>query len=137
VDTFAIAQPARWDFLTNHAHVLISIATRSPVRIRDIAEQVGITERATQRIVHDLVAAGYIERHRVGRRNEYTIHASQPLRHPLQQDYEVGGLLALFCQDQTAEAEIRSAVDGRPPRVGAAGLRRESARQRHDHGIPV
>lgn len=116
-------RPERWDFLTNHAHVLISIATRPPVRIRDIAEQVGITERATQRIVHDLVAAGYIERRRVGRRNEYTIHTGRPLRHPLQQHRQVGHLLGLFCKER-AEADARAEAAPRATRADPPRLRR-------------
>lgn len=82
-----------WTFLTNHAHVLIAIARDREARLRDVAEQVGITERATQAIVHDLVAAGYLERERVGRRNRYRINESLPLRHPLERDRDVAVLL--------------------------------------------
>jgi predicted ArsR family transcriptional regulator len=64
-----------WTFLTNHARVLILIAETSGIRLRDVADQVGITERATQRIVAELEAAGYLTHEKVGRRN-----AARPLR---------------------------------------------------------
>ena len=82
-----------WTFLTNHAHVLVCIAQQPDVRIRDIAVRVGITERAAQRIVADLVDEGYVVRKRVGRRNEYTVKGEVPLRHPLQRDQAVGKIV--------------------------------------------
>jgi predicted DNA-binding transcriptional regulator len=84
---------AKWTFLTNHGQVLLCIARDRGVRIRDIAAAVGITERAAQRIVADLVEGGYVERTRVGRRNEYTVHPDRPLRHPLSQDHVIGEIL--------------------------------------------
>lgn len=83
----------RWTFLTNHAHVLVCLAEEADVRGRDIAERVGITERAAQAIVADLVADGYVTRSREGRRNRYRVHPDAPLRHPLDQDHTVGELL--------------------------------------------
>jgi len=62
-----------WTFLTNHAHVLLAIAAEPQIRIRDIAVQVGITERAAHRIVADLEGAGYLKVTKVGRRNEYSV----------------------------------------------------------------
>jgi predicted ArsR family transcriptional regulator len=82
-----------WTFLTNHAHVLVCIAEETDVRGRDIAERVGITERAAQAIVADLVAEGYVVRTREGRRNRYEIRADAPLRHPLEKDHTIGELL--------------------------------------------
>jgi MarR family len=84
---------ARWTFLTNHAHVLVCIARDPDVRLRDIAERVGITERAAQGIVGDLADAGYVTRTRVGRRNTYSVNEELPLRHALEQDQAIGGLL--------------------------------------------
>jgi DNA-binding transcriptional regulator LsrR (DeoR family) len=84
---------ARWTFLTNHAHVLVCIAEDEDIRGRDIAERVGITERAAQAIIADLVAEGYVERTKVGRRNRYTVNPDAPLRHPLEQDHSIGELL--------------------------------------------
>ena len=82
-----------WTFLSNHGHVLICIAEDSEIRGRDIAAQVGITERAAQSIVSDLVEAGYVSRERVGRRNQYEIHPELPLRHPVENEHSIGELL--------------------------------------------
>jgi predicted ArsR family transcriptional regulator len=84
---------SNWTFLTNHAHVLVCIAEDPDVRGRDIGERVGITERAAQAIVADLVADGYITRTRHGRRNRYELHPDSPLRHPLEREHTVGELL--------------------------------------------
>jgi DNA-binding Lrp family transcriptional regulator len=64
--------------------------------MRDIADQVGITERTAHRIVNELVAAGYLSKHRVGRCNSYQVHPEVPLRHPLERDHAVGELLELL-----------------------------------------
>jgi hypothetical protein len=84
-----------WTFLTNHSHVLLCIAADPEVRGRDIAERVGITERSAQSIVADLVAAGYLTRERVGRRNQYKIHRDLPLRHPIEEGNQVAELIRL------------------------------------------
>ena len=88
-------EPVRpsWTFLTNHAHVLVCLADQPDIRGRDIAELVGITERAAQGIVSDLVAEGYVTREKEGRRNRYEVHPDAPLRHPLEHDHTVGELL--------------------------------------------
>lgn len=82
-----------WTFLTNHSHVLLCIAANPEARMRDLASQVGITERAVQRIIDDLAAAGYLEIEREGRRNRYTIHGEFYLRHPVEQHCELAGLI--------------------------------------------
>jgi uncharacterized membrane protein len=87
------ASVPRWDFLTNHAHVLVCVAHDSGIRLRDIAAAVGITERATHRILSELVEEGYVVRERHGRRNRYGVKPELPLRHPLVQEREVGELL--------------------------------------------
>ena len=83
-----------WTFLTNHAHVLLCLAGDAELRLFDLAERAGITERATQRIVAELADGGYLERARVGRRNVYSVHLERPLRHPLERAHTVGELLA-------------------------------------------
>lgn len=88
--------PARWDFLTNYAHVLICVAHDPGSRLRDIAAAVGITERAAHRIVSELVEEGYLLRERQGRRNHYKVLSDLPLRHPLVQGREVGDLLEVL-----------------------------------------
>ncbi len=87
---------ATWTFLTNHGHVLLCIARDPRTRGRDIAAQVGITERAAQSLVADLVEAGYVTRSREGRRNRYVLNPSLPLRHPLEQAHQVGELLSVL-----------------------------------------
>ena len=84
-----------WTFLTNHSHVLICIVDTPEARMRDIADRVGITERAVQRILGDLEEAGYIQRVRIGRRNRYTVRKNLPLRHPLEEHRRVSALLGL------------------------------------------
>jgi hypothetical protein len=86
----------RWTFLTNYGHVLLCIALDPAVRMRDVAEKVGITERAAQRIVADLIDSGYLESSRRGRRNEYRVNSSLPLRHPIEEQNQVAALLALI-----------------------------------------
>lgn len=83
-----------WTFLSNHGHVLMCIAADPEARLRDIAERVGITERAVFGIVTDLEQAGIVERHRVGRRNHYRIRREAPLRHPIESAHTVGELIA-------------------------------------------
>ncbi len=85
-----------WTFLTNHAHVLLCVARDPGIRLRDVAAAVGITERAAQRIVAELVEAGYLERTRSGRRNRYEVHPELPLRHPLEHEHEIGEILSLL-----------------------------------------
>lgn len=87
--------PTPWTFLTNHSHVLICLAEDPEMRLRDVAERVGITERAVFRIVAELEEAGILTRHREGRRNQYEVHGEQPLRHPIEQHRTVGDLLGL------------------------------------------
>ena len=85
-----------WSFLTNHARVLLCIAHDPGVRLRDIGEAVGVTERAAHRIVAELTDAGYVSRRRVGRRNHYTIQSQLPLPDPLARGQRVGDLLAIL-----------------------------------------
>ncbi len=98
----------QWTFLTNHALVLLSITGDPELRLRDIAEVVGITERAAQRIVGSLVAGGYLARHRMGRRSRYEVKADLPLRHPLDRHHTVGELVDLLSVVEAAEPASRS-----------------------------
>lgn len=90
------AGAAHWTFLTNHAQVLVCIADEPGVRLRDISDRVGITERAAHRIVAELADAGYITRQRTGRRNAYLIHAELPIPDALARNQKVGDLLAIL-----------------------------------------
>ena len=82
-----------WTLLSNHGHVLVCLAGDPHMRLRDVADKVGITERAVQRIVHDLEQADMLTREREGRRNRYRIKARRRLRHPLEERRTVGELL--------------------------------------------
>jgi predicted transcriptional regulator of viral defense system len=88
-----------WRFLTNHAQVLLCIAHDPEIRVREISEAVGITERAAHRIVAELDTAGYITRKRNGRRNNYTIQSHLPLPDPLARGEKVGDLLSVLARD--------------------------------------
>jgi DNA-binding MarR family transcriptional regulator len=88
-----VEQPG-WTLLSNHGHVLVCLAQDPDIRVRDIADAVGITQRAVQGIIADLVEAGFVDRERTGRRNHYELHPELPLRHPLEEGHAVGELLA-------------------------------------------
>ena len=85
-----------WSFLTNHALVLLCIAQDPGIRLRELGDAVGITERAAHRIVSDLAAADYVARERHGRRNRYTIEADLPVPDPLARKRKIGELLELL-----------------------------------------
>jgi DNA-binding MarR family transcriptional regulator len=85
-----------WSFLTNHAQVLLCIANDPGIRLREIGEAIGITERAAHRIVVELAAAGYISRTRNGRRNRYTIQSHLPVPDPVAREQRIGDLLAIL-----------------------------------------
>jgi len=87
---------ARWTFLTNHAHVLALLHSDPELILRQVAIEVGITERAVQRIVQDLEEGGFIERERVGRQNRYHVMTDQSLRHPIEAHRNIGDLLKLI-----------------------------------------
>jgi DNA-binding IclR family transcriptional regulator len=89
-----------WRFLSNHTQVLLCIQRDPDVRLRDIAQMVGITERAAQRIVADLIESGYVESDRVGRRNHYRVNTDVAMRHPAQEGHDIGELLRLLRLDE-------------------------------------
>jgi DNA-binding transcriptional ArsR family regulator len=111
------APPTRWDFLTNHAHVLTCVAHDPGIRLRDIAAAVGITERAAHRILSELVEEGYVLRERQGRRNRYQVKPELPLRHPLVQEREVGDLLAVLVPGSTLPAHDAGSLARTPQRA--------------------
>jgi DNA-binding IscR family transcriptional regulator len=92
---------ATWTFFSNHTHVLVCLAADGDQTVRDIAQKVGITERAVLRIVSELEQGGVLARERDGRRNRYTIDAEAPLRHPLEAHCRIGDVLALVTPKAT------------------------------------
>ena len=91
-----VPDDAHWTFLTNHTHVLVLLSRNPRLVLREVALQVGITERAVQRIIAELETAGVIEREKIGRQNHYRIRGKQPLRHAATCHCTIGELLALI-----------------------------------------
>lgn len=82
-----------WTFFSNHGHVLFVLASDPDARTRDIAERVRITERAAQRIVHELEQDGYVRIVKKGRRNSYIVNGRKKLRHPIEEHCSVDRLI--------------------------------------------
>jgi len=91
-----MAESSNWTFFTNHAHVMVCLARNGDRPLREVALDVGITERAVQRIVADLEEGGYLERKREGRRNTYSLILRKELRHKLEADHTIGDVLRLL-----------------------------------------
>jgi len=107
----ASAATPRWSVFTNHGHVLIFVAGNPDARVREIAEAVGVTERATQAMLHDLKEAGYVTATHKGRRNHYTILGDARLRHPVERGVTVGDLVGLV------ERAAKSPEEGSHPHL--------------------
>ncbi len=101
-----------WSFLTTHGLAFLVIAHDSHARMRDIGDAIGVTERTAQRVVTDLIDAGYVKRERPRRRNIYTIQAGSRLRLPLQRDMQLGELLTVLAPAGTTTAPTTAP---RPP----------------------
>ena len=101
-----------WRFLTSHARVLMCIARDPGARLRDVAVSLGITERSAHAIVADLTTAGYVVKHKQGRRNRYQIQAHLPLPEPASQEPAIGDVLSLLVG--TAPVESASTRTTRP-----------------------
>jgi predicted transcriptional regulator len=101
----SMVETVLWSFLSNHARVLICLADNPDIRLREIGDAVGITERAAHRIVGDLNAAGYVSRERNGRRNRYAVRHDLPLPDPFARGQAVGDLLAIFRADGVVRPE--------------------------------
>jgi MarR family len=118
-------QKRSWTLLTGHGHVLIAIAREPHARLRDISARIGLTERSVQLIVADLVAAGYLVRHRAGRRNYYTVNTDSAFRHPDQDGHQVGPFLDLL-----ATAGEADPGPGSRPETPSAGKPASAAQSR-------
>jgi DNA-binding IclR family transcriptional regulator len=116
---------SEWKFITNHAQVLLCVARDAEIRLREIADACGITERAAHRIIADLEEAGYISRERIGRRNRYEFHPEAAMRHPpmghtLLREVPMGELVAPLMPSEPNGARARRARN-RGPQAPAAG----------------
>lgn len=87
-----------WTFLSNHGHVLVALDRDPDARARDVAEAVGITERAVQQIIADLVDHGYVAKERVGRRNRYTVARDAHFRHDLESGVTLGAFVDMVAR---------------------------------------
>jgi len=134
---------ADWSFLTNHARVLLCIARDPGIRLRDIAIRLDITERSAHGIITDLTKAGYVVKHRDGRRNRYQIEANLPLREPVSREPAIGEVLSVLLENNDdlagrAGLVTASRFGGHPadgagvstPRAGDPGVPR--GRDRND-----
>jgi DNA-binding MarR family transcriptional regulator len=90
------SKPPQWTFLTNHFHVIVSLSRDPYSRIRDLSDEVGITQRAVQRILAELVEDKVLKVRKEGRRNHYTINRRKRLRHPLENKHTIGDLLDIL-----------------------------------------
>lgn len=124
-----------WTFLTNHGHVLVCLAANPDVLLRDVAVNIGITERAVQQIVGDLERAGVIVRLRVGRRNRYVVRREERFRHPLESGVTVGEFVDLV--ERGVECRRRQPAAGAAPQAIAgrgAPHPRDRATEGHEPG---
>jgi DNA-binding transcriptional ArsR family regulator len=117
-DAPAAEERPSWTFLTNHAHVLLCLSREPEVLMRDIADRVGITERAVQRIIAELEEAGHVVRVRRGRRNQYRVRGDLPLRHPIERHVRVSALIE-FVAGESSLAK-RKAGGARRTKAGDA-----------------
>ena len=109
-------QPLRpFEFLTNHGLALLCIADDPDVRMRDIAVEVDITERAAQRIVAELIEAGYLDRERVGRRNRYTVRTDLPVSLPASRDIDLSSLLSVLLPSSSSSARREKMLTANQP----------------------
>jgi predicted ArsR family transcriptional regulator len=117
-----------WTFLSNHAHVLVCLARDRDARLRDVAELVGITERAAFKIVTELEAAGVVRRTREGRRNHYDLDTSVRLRHPLEGNRSVASLLLSLLEPKDAK-KLGLRATSRTKQAAAEDQRRKKEKQ--------
>ena len=94
-----------WKFLTNHSHVLICVMRNPNLLVKEIAQRIGITERAAQSVLRDLEDSGYVEVRREGRRNRYKVHSELPLRHPLYEGHSIGEFLEILAKEDGVDTD--------------------------------
>lgn len=105
---------AEWSFLTNHARALVCIAHDPGVRLRDIADTLGVTERTAFGIVTDLSTAGYVVKDKDGRRNRYEVKGDQPLRGAIGGERTIGEVLDLLVDTSSRrQGSLRSRGTGK------------------------
>jgi hypothetical protein len=108
---------SKWTLFSNHGHVLVYLAQDPESRLRDVATDVGITERAVQKIVRDLQDCGMLSVTKHGRRNQYKIHNKQPLRHDLEAHCTLGGLIDFISKPMPGPDAVEELVASQPESV--------------------
>ena len=103
-----------WTLFSNYGHVLLYLANNPRARLRDVAQQVGITERAVQKIVHDLREAGYLEIQKQGRCNRYRVNRRKHLRHSLESRLKLGQLVKLLQRSDHQQPKEEKATLSKP-----------------------
>jgi DNA-binding transcriptional ArsR family regulator len=116
-ETVAAPAATTWTFLTNHAHVLICLTMDPNLRVRDLADRIGITERAVHRILTELAGAGYVSRARAGRRNSYRVNLDHPMRHPLEKSKTFGDLVDALADERRVGGPDAGADQGEDPEL--------------------
>jgi len=107
-----------WTFFSNYGHVLVCLAQNREVRLRDVALEVGVTERAVQKIVRDLQIEGFLTVTKQGRCNRYRINRRKSLRHGLESHCTVGKLLTLLAHSRTAAPAPGEQMEAEPAEIG-------------------
>lgn len=97
-----LTEPPAWSVLSSHGLILVYLARNPRARIRDVALDIGLTERAVGKIIGDLETSGFLTRKKSGRRNVYQFHPRPTLPHPVEAHRQVGDLLRLFLTDEEA-----------------------------------
>src|SRR3989442_7012252 len=91
--SYILAMERPWTFLSTHGLAVLAIARRPDPRLREVAEVVGVTPRAVQTIVNDLVEAGYLDRRREGRRNAYRVRGDRTIGDSATSDHVIADLV--------------------------------------------
>lgn len=133
---------SNWTLLSNHGHVLVCLSRDPEARLRDVAADVGITERAVQKIVRDLQDGGMISVTKTGRRNCYRIHKKTCLRHPLEADCTLRDLIGVVNRqpakvtDTQSSARTETKTDSRSKKVGSVPDMANEHDSKQQSGIP-
>ena len=121
----------RWTVLSNHGLALVCVARDPGIRLRDLADCMGVSDRTAFGVVDELIESGYLRRYKEGNRNRYEIDPEAPMRHPIIEDHWVGELLAVFVPESLrgqgrAGGDYQGPTGRRPIRPPCATPRAES-----------
>lgn len=126
-----------WTFFSNYGHVLVCLSRNNKARLRDVAFEVGITERAVQKIVRDMQDAGFITVSKQGRCNRYRLNKRKSLRHGLESHCNIGKLLALVTRPNPVRAAAEKMDRAEAVRPAASHAKPESTAKISEQSSPV